>query len=320
MKSPVRRPLWFVIAAIAAVALAALGAVAAMSFTNNAPITIVDASTNGQPAAAIPYPSNIVVSGLTPSRVVIVSNVTVSLNGFSHDNPDDVDALVTSPAGHKVMIMSDAGDNWSASSLDLTFDDAAVNSLPDEGSLSTGSYKPSNYVGTIDPFCAGEPDESAVGMPAPAPAPPYGAALSVFNGDLPNGTWSLYVADDCFSASNGSIATGWTVNITTTTTAVGVTRFTGTATAGRVTLRWKTSQESSLVGFNVYRSAPGTAKAKLNRTLIRARHAGTASGGWYSLVDRDVQADSNYTYHLQVVNQDGTRSWYGVTSTRLLPQ
>jgi hypothetical protein len=46
----------------------------------------------------------------------------------------------------------------------------------------------------------------------PAPSPPYGSALSVFNGTDPQGTWRLFVVDD-FDSDSGSIAGGWSLAI-----------------------------------------------------------------------------------------------------------
>src|SRR5690606_31168231 len=52
-------------------------------------------------------------------------------------------------------------------------------------------------------------------FPSPAPPPPYGASLDVFNGTDPNGEWNLYVIDD-FSNDTGYINGGWELIITTT--------------------------------------------------------------------------------------------------------
>jgi hypothetical protein len=68
-------------------------------FANTAPIPIVD---NG-PATL--YPSNVVVSG----RVGTVNDAAVVLRGFTHTFPDDVDMMLVSPSGTRVMLQSDAG-------------------------------------------------------------------------------------------------------------------------------------------------------------------------------------------------------------------
>jgi hypothetical protein len=52
-----------------------------------------------------------------------------------------------------------------------------------------------------------------VQFPAPAPATPYAALLSTFNGTDPNGQWSLYAVDDA-PGDTGTIAGGWTLSIT----------------------------------------------------------------------------------------------------------
>lgn len=149
------------------------------------------------------YPSTIAVSGLTGN----ILDVNVTLHGVNHNRPDDIDVLLVGPAGQAVFILSDACGNENPGGVNWTFDDEAVAPLPDtdDNNAATvdcpsGSYRPTNYVGG-----------GTEGFFAPAPAGPYGAALSDFDGTNPNGTWSLYVMDDR-DGSGGSIA-GWSLTI-----------------------------------------------------------------------------------------------------------
>jgi len=67
--------------------------------TSTTPITIRDNNT------ADPYPSTLHVDGFSGT----ISKLTVTLNGFTHTYPDDVDVLLVSPDGSKsVVLMSDA--------------------------------------------------------------------------------------------------------------------------------------------------------------------------------------------------------------------
>jgi uncharacterized repeat protein (TIGR01451 family) len=161
--------------------------------TNYASIAVPASGTKG---AASPFPSTISVTGVTGT----VTKVTVTLAGFTHTYPSDVDVLLVSPTGQTLLLMSDAG-SVAASGLTLTFDDSAPGTLPATGALSSGTFKPSNY-GTGDTFSS------------PAPVEPYGSTLSVFNGSSPNGTWSLY-AQDGFNKDAGDITQGWRINFTT---------------------------------------------------------------------------------------------------------
>src|SRR6185369_4018183 len=131
-----------------------------INFANSSSITIPSGAT------ASPYPSTISVSGLAG----VVTKVTVSLFGLSHTFPDDVDILLVSPAGQKVMLMSDAGGGTDISNAILFFDDAASTTLPNTNAIgSIGTYLPTDF----------EPGET---LPGPAPAGPYSATLSSFNG------------------------------------------------------------------------------------------------------------------------------------------
>ncbi len=92
-------------------------------------------------------------------------------------------------------------------------------------------------------------------------------------------------------------------------TAVGVTSFTARPEQGRVAVTWRTGSQNGVLGFNVWRS--GT---KVNRTLVAAH--GRPAGASYRFVDRGVQPGRAYTYRLQLVHGDGTRSWYGSVRVR----
>ncbi len=164
-------------------------------YSNSAAITIPSSG------ASTPYPSTIAV----PTSGV-VADVKVSLTGFAHQIAYDVDMLLVGPTGKNVVLMADNGNSTAVTNVNLTFDDAATASLPAAGvsAIVNGTFKPSN-AGAFN------------GTP-PAPAGPYGATLSVFDGTNPNGNWGLYVFDDLGGAT-GSITGGWSLDITLATVA-----------------------------------------------------------------------------------------------------
>jgi len=191
----VRRSL---LAGSSAAALALTGLVTAQpglaaggSFAQLSPITI------GLDATVSPYPSTIGVSGLPKG----ITDVNVTLSGFDHTYPSDVDVLLVGPTGKFAVVVSDVGDGFGVSGVNLTIDDQAAGHLPTE-QITSGTYQPTNFE-TDDDF------------PAPAPdTDTSDAVLSTFNGTDPNGSWSLYVADD-YGAGDGGDISGWSLQITT---------------------------------------------------------------------------------------------------------
>lgn len=179
-------------------------------FSNPASIAFSQVTPNGIPGPASPYPSSISVSGLSGN----ISKLTVRIVNLNHDRPDDIELLLVGPTGAKYVLMADVGGTTTpAVNFTITFDDAAVNFMPDSGPLATGTNKPTcvDFQNTIN-----------VDFPAPAPAGPYNTAAprgaatlgSVFNGTNPNGTWSLYAVDDVANAvAANSIAGGWSLDI-----------------------------------------------------------------------------------------------------------
>ena len=136
------------------------------------------------------YPSMVNVTGYsgTPSRV------WVSLKGLSHSYPADIDILLMGPRGQTAMLLSDVGGGVLVTNLNLTFFEGA-STLIANSTLESGIFSTLNSgAGDI--------------LPLPAPAGPYGADLTVFTGQDPNGPWQLFVVDDT-SSDSGVIANGW---------------------------------------------------------------------------------------------------------------
>jgi len=173
------------------------GTIGSTSFTNATRITIPSVGN------ASPYPAPITVSGMAG----LISNVTVTLRGFTHTWPADVDVLLVGPGGQKAMILSDVGGGNSLNNITVTLSDSAATALSATARIAAGTFRPTN----VEPGEQGELDS----FPAPAPAGPYTTPLSVFGGQQPNGTWSLFVVDDG-AGDSGSFATGWSITITTT--------------------------------------------------------------------------------------------------------
>lgn len=105
-------------------------------FTNSATILIND------DAIATPYPSTINVSNLIGS----VLKATITLTNVIHSSPHDIDALLVSPTEQTVLFMAHCGGQNAISNVNLTFDDAASTTLPQNGQIISGTNKPSAYL------------------------------------------------------------------------------------------------------------------------------------------------------------------------------
>src|SRR4029077_14015764 len=97
-----------------------------LSFTNilSAPASVVDTAAITIPnfGLGVPYPSATNVTGLTG----LVAKARVTLHGFSHSFPSDVNVLLVGPGGPGVLLMSHTGGGAGVNNLDLTFDDGAL--------------------------------------------------------------------------------------------------------------------------------------------------------------------------------------------------
>ncbi len=165
-----------------------------LTFTNATGISIPDEGT------ASPYPSAIVVSGLTG----LITDVDVTLTGLQHTNISNVDAMLVGPGGQTALLF--AAGVFGGVNANVTFDDAAAINWTGVG-------------GTVRPFSHVDGDVFA----APAPSTPttFGPQfLSVFNGLSGNGTWNLFVQD--FSELDSGSVASWSLAITTDDTVAAV--------------------------------------------------------------------------------------------------
>src|SRR5262245_21981197 len=96
------------------------GVAAGQTFSN--PTNIQIPASGSGPGPASPYPSNIVVSGLTRP----VGDLSVTVFGLSHTFPADIGLLLVGPTGQTALLMAEAGSNCDISGVNLTFTDGAA--------------------------------------------------------------------------------------------------------------------------------------------------------------------------------------------------
>ena len=186
---------------LAAAAFWAMTSVAnAQTFTNSTSITIPNSG--AALGAASLYPASITVSGVGNQ----LTGISVTLSGFSHAYPADVDILLVGPGGQNVMLMSDVGTFFPVNNLTFTFNNTSGTAMPSGAQLASGTFAPTNFdpVGDVD------------GFPAPAPlVGPYGSSFAPLIGTNPNGTWNLYIVDDV-AGNSGQLTGGWSITVTAT--------------------------------------------------------------------------------------------------------
>lgn len=183
-------------AALAAATALAEAAKNCNQSNNDQKLTIIDAQP-GQFASASPYPMVKSVSGLSGA----ISKMTLTLRGFAHEWPEDVQMLLVAPGGvASCVVMRHCGGSSAVTGLTIVIDDDAGSPLPDSTILTSGTFQPAQY-GTSNPFNP------------PAPQSGYGTTLAVFDGISPNGMWALFVLDDA-SVHVGQLATGFDLTFT----------------------------------------------------------------------------------------------------------
>ncbi len=149
----------------------------------------------GLPAS--PSPSSLAVSGL-PKGTTDVNLVLNDLTGAFAST----EFVLESPSGRRAHVLSDSMNVGELTAVDLVLDDEAGVPIPRFNLPPPGSYRPRNYDN-------GDQNEWVGG----GETIDMSAALSVFDGADPNGTWTLYVHQE-YSDTVVTIGS-WALQITT---------------------------------------------------------------------------------------------------------
>lgn len=146
-----------------------------------------------------PYATDILVSGIAGA----VTDMTVTLHGFTSGFPIDVIARLEGPSGAGLNLLGSVGGFPGVTGLTLAFNDAGP-AVPEgdpvlNDTIVSGTYRPTTF---NDPTLLRP-------MPAPAPAATR-TTLSEFLAEDVNGTWSLYMFDQ-YTINVHELAGGWSI-------------------------------------------------------------------------------------------------------------
>ena len=171
--------------------------ITSMIMTNSSTITSPSSGSD-----MTPYPSAIYISGLTQN----VSTATVTLNGFTAEDPHVWRILLGAPNGNGVLLMDTCGGGTTNSFTNLTvsFDDNSVNYLPDyiaTYTITNGTYHPKCFFSS----------HFTLSLDDDAPSPPYTTNLADVAGSVA-GKWGLYIYNQ-FPSYASAISNGWTLNL-----------------------------------------------------------------------------------------------------------
>ena len=157
-------------------------------------LTVAGTNSTPQSFDATTLTNTINVTGLTGN----ICNITCNVQ-FNHTWASDVDLYLQSPTGQIIELSTDNG-GISATTFNVTFSDAgATNITTWAGGTVTGTYRPEGTL-TIDVLA------------------PNITTMSGFNGNSPNGIWTLHTRDDAggdtfnFTSFSLSIATSGSVS------------------------------------------------------------------------------------------------------------
>lgn len=127
------------------------------------------------------------------------------------------------------------------------------------------------------------------------------ATYTVTDADVTAG----FVTNVASATAGGVTSPTDTRTVRLASTAVNVTGFRAFARSGRIVLKWRTTTESQIAGFNVSRATKKAGFKQINTSFLQAKHAGNLAGDRYRFADKQVRAGHVYRYKIEVVYLDG---------------
>ncbi len=209
-----------------------------------------------------------ITSTLTVSSSGSITDLNVSTLQITHTWVEDLTVSLISPAGTTVQLVDQICG--SEDDMDLVFDDESPNpygSIPCPP-VGGGSYQPQN-------------------------------ALSAFDGESMNGTWTLQVVDHV--NQDGGSLDNWSLRICyQSPQPVHLSAFEARADGGGNLLHWQSEYEENAAWYAVERSTDGISFEEIGRVAA----AGTSSAV-LSYTFRDVQPPLLSYYRLRMQDVDG---------------
>lgn len=130
-----------------------------------------------------------------------ITDVSVTLHGVSHTEPEQMRVMLVSPSATAVLLMDFDCGSQEVVDASWIFTEKALAEIPDNGPCDGTVYRPTGSI-------------SRLAWPPDAPFNSATLGLGKFTREDANGTWKLYVAD-ATSTETGKIAGGWTLAIET---------------------------------------------------------------------------------------------------------
>ncbi len=100
------------------------------------------------------------------------------------------------------------------------------------------------------------------------------------------------------------------------TTAANLAAFTGKLKQNDTVLKWRTTTESQIAGFNLWRRAGKNKWKKMNTAIIQAKTPGDVQGNKYRVRDTKTKPNKAHRYKLQVVYLDNHTEWSTVVKLK----
>ena len=178
--------------------------------------------------------------------------------------------------------------------------------------FTTPLQLPADHYFFVPQILLANPDKHFLWLSAPKPIVSPGTPFPSGTTDLQEWIRNASLEPDWLRVGTdivGNVTFNATFSLTgSTITATTFASSSARSTKRGVLLRWRTASEASLLGFRVYRMRSGQYRP-VSPTLVPAK--GAVAGAPYRYVDAKAPRRGLLRYRIQMIDRDGSRSWFG---------